>query len=307
MRRSILLVAAALWLAACQHGADSLPAAQRPLPAQLSATQRLQWRHLPLQGAPNFRDLGGYLTADGRSVKWGMVYRSGALNKLDAGDQAYLERLGLKRIVDFRAPDEVEDAPDRLGPSLAPAVLHLPIGFKGLNVRQFSKRILHGDTAGLHFDTLLVDANQAMVRQFSPVFHDWLHGLVTDEASPQVFHCTAGKDRTGFAAAVLLLSLGVPKDTVMQDYLASNAYLEASNARSMRMIRIFSLFRTDPDSVRPLMIVEPRYLDAAFDAMQQDYGSIDGYLRQALGVDDAFREQLRQRFLEPLAATAGGS
>jgi len=307
LRRSILLVAAALWLAACQHGADSLPAAQRPLPAQLSATQRLQWRHLPLQGAPNFRDLGGYLTADGRSVKWGMVYRSGALNKLDAGDQAYLERLGLKRIVDFRAPDEVEDAPDRLGPSLAPAVLHLPIGFKGLNVRQFSKRILHGDTAGLHFDTLLVDANQAMVRQFSPVFRDWLHGLVTDEASPQVFHCTAGKDRTGFAAAVLLLSLGVPKDTVMQDYLASNAYLEASNARSMRMIRIFSLFRTDPDSVRPLMIVEPRYLDAAFDAMQQDYGSIDGYLRQALGVDDAFREQLRQRFLEPLAATAGGS
>ena len=299
LHRSMLLAVAALCLAACQHGADSLPAAQRPLPAQLPAAQRPQWRHLPVQGAPNFRDLGGYVTVDGRPVKWGLLYRSGALNKLDAGDQAYLERLGLKRIVDFRAPDEVEDAPDRLQPPLAAAVLHLPIGFKGLNVRQFNKRILHGDTAGLHFDTLLVDANQAMVRQFSPVFRDWLHGLVTDEGSPQLFHCTAGKDRTGFAAAVLLLSLGVPKDTVMQDYLASNAYLEAANARSMRMIRVFSLFRTDPDSVRPVMIVEPRYLDAAFDAMQQDYGSIDGYLRQALGVDDALREQLRQRFLEP--------
>ncbi len=244
--------------------------------------------------APNFR-LGGYLTADGRSVKWGLVYRSGALNKLDAGDQAYLERLGLKRIVDFRAPDEVEDAPDVDVRSPPPCCI-CRSSSRASTCCQFNKRILHGDTAGLHFDTLLVDANQAMVRQFSPVFRDWLHGLATDDGSPQLFHCTAGKDRTGFAAAVLLLSLGVPRDTVMQDYLASNAYLEASNARSMRMIRIFSLFRTDPDTVHPLMIVEPRYLNAAFDAMRQDYGSIDGYLRQALGVDDVFREQLRQRF-----------
>ena len=302
----MLLLAAALCLAACQHGAASLPAAQRPLPAQMPEAERAQWRHLPLRGADNFRDLGGYLTADGRSIKWGLVYRSNALNKLDAGDQAYLERLGVKRIVDFRAPDEVQDAPDQLTPQLTAAVQRLPIEFKGLNVRQFSKRILHGDTAGLRFDTLLVDANQAMVRQFSPVFRDWLHGLAADGGSPQVFHCTAGKDRTGFAAAVLLLSLGVPKDTVMQDYLASNAYLEAGNARSMRMIRIFSLFRTDPGIVRPLLIVEPRYLDAAFGAMQQDYGSIDGYLRQALGVDDAFREQLRQRLLEPAPVTPAG-
>ncbi len=302
-----LALFAVLWLAACQHGAESLPAAQRPLPAQLPAAERAQWRHLPLQGAPNFRDLGGYRSADGRSVKWGLLYRSNALDKLSEADQAYLERLGLQRIVDFRAADETEDAPDRLAPPLATAVLHLPIEFKGLNVRQFRRRILHGDTAGLRFDTLLVDANQAMVRQFSPVFRDWLHGLTADGGAPQVFHCTAGKDRTGFAAAVLLLSLGVPRDTMMQDYLASNAYLEAANTRSMCLMRVFSLFRTDPASVRPLLIVEPQYLDSAFGAMQQDYGSIDGYLQQALGVDAAFRQQLRERFLEPAATPAGVS
>jgi protein-tyrosine phosphatase len=297
-----LVLLTVLALAACQRGPDSLPAAQRPLPTELPAAQRLQWRHLPLAGAPNFRDLGGYRSADGRSVRWGLVYRSDALDKLSDADQAYLRRLGLRRVVDFRAADEVEDAPDRLAPPLAGEVVHLPIAFAGLNVRQFTRRIMHGDTAGLHFDTLLVDANVAMVRQFSPVFRDWLHSLVADGATPQVFHCTAGKDRTGFAAAVLLLSLGVPRDTVMQDYLASNDYLRARNARSMRMMRLFSLFRADPDSVRPLMMVEPRYLDAAFAAMIQDYGSIDAYLQQALGVDAALREQLRQRFLEPAAS-----
>ncbi len=304
LRRSCLILSTVLWLAACQHGAESLPAAQRPLPAQLPAAERTQWRHLPLQGAPNFRDLGGYRGADGRMVKWGLLYRSNALDKLSVEDQAYLGRLGLRRIVDFRAADETADAPDRLAVPLAAAVVHLPIEFKGLNVRQFRQRILHGDTAGLHFDSLLVDANQAMVRQFSPVFRDWLHGLLADGGAPQVFHCTAGKDRTGFAAAVLLLSLGVPRDTVMQDYLASNAYLEAANARSMRLMRIFSLFRTDPASVRPLLIVAPQYLDAAFGAMQQDYGSVDAYLQQALGVDAAFRQQLREHFLEPAASPA---
>lgn len=304
LRRSGLILFTVLWLAACQHGAESLPAGQRPLPAQMAAAERTQWRRLPVRGAPNFRDLGGYRSADGRSVKWGLLYRSNALDKLGEQDQVYLGLLGVRRIVDFRAADEIEDAPDRLAPPLADAVLHLPIEFKGLNVRQFRQRILQGDTAGLHFDTLLVDANQAMVRQFSPVFRDWLHGLPADGGAPQVFHCTAGKDRTGFAAAVLLLSLGVPRDTVMQDYLASNAYLEAANARSMRLMRIFSLFRTDPASVRPLLIVEPQYLDAAFDAMQQDYGSIDAYLQQALGVDDAFRQKLRERFLEPAASPA---
>src|SRR5882757_6043336 len=109
-----LVLMAALGLAACRHGAESLPAAQRPLPAQMPAAERAQWRHLPLQGAPNFRDLGGYRSADGRSVKWGLLYRSNALDKLDSGDQAYLERLGLRRIVDFRAADETADAPDRL-------------------------------------------------------------------------------------------------------------------------------------------------------------------------------------------------
>jgi protein-tyrosine phosphatase len=285
----MLLAVAALCLAACQHGADSLPAAQRPLPAQLPAAQRLQWRHLPLQGAPNFRDLGGYLTADGRSLKWGLLYRSGALDKLDAGDKAYLERLDLKRIVDFRAPDEVEDAPDRLQPPLAAAVLHLPIGFKGLSARQFSKRILHGDTAGLHFDTLLVDANQAMVRQFSPVFRDWLHGLATDDGSPQLFHCTAGKDRTGFACALILHTLGVSDDVIAEDYLLTNRYYRRDPNNGSEL----------PDDVKNVLgTVQASFLGAAFEAIDADYGDLETYLRDGLGLGHAERTSLESRYLQ---------
>jgi protein-tyrosine phosphatase len=158
---------------------------------------------------------------------------------------------------------------------------------------------MSGDTQGLNLDGALEQGNIKFVREFTPVFRDWLHGLVDTADGSQIFHCTAGKDRTGLAAALFLLSLGVPEDQVMTDYLASNVYLADKNEKSLWKMRIFSLGRADTEGVKPMMEVRRGYLQAAFDTMRTDYGSIDNYLREGLGVDDAFREQLRARYLEP--------
>lgn len=293
------VLAVALALSACSRGPDSLAPEQRYVTSELPASARIGFRHLPVQGAPNFRDLGGYSTSDGRLVKWGMLYRTDSLSELSADDQKYLERLNIRRIVDFRIPDEAADAPDKLPPDLRVRYVNMPVGFNNGNYNEFVKKIMSGDTQGLNLERALEDANVKFVREFTPTLRDWLHGLVETGDGAQVFHCTAGKDRTGLAAALFLLSLGVTKDQVMQDYLASNAYLQQKNAKSLLKMRVFSLGRADTKGVQPMMEVRRSYLQAAFDTMQQDYGSIDNYLHEGLGVDDAFRERLRAIYLEP--------
>lgn len=294
------LLAVVLSVAACSHGPDSLAPDQRYITSELPATARVGFRHLPVSGAPNFRDLGGYTTSDGRTVKWGALYRTDALNELTDDDQRYLERLNIQRVVDFRVPDEAGEAPDKLPASLRERYLNMPVGFNNGNYSEFVKKIMSGDTQGLDLTNALEQGNAKFVREYTPVFRDWLHGLTATADGSQIFHCTAGKDRTGLAAALFLLSLGVPQDQVMQDYLASNAYLQDKNAKSLWKMRIFSLGRADTKGVKSLMEVRQSYLQAAFETMQKDYGSIDNYLREGLGVDDAFREQLRARYLEPV-------
>ena len=115
---------------------------------------------------------------------------------------------------------------------------------------------------------------------------------------PLLFHCTAGKDRAGFGAALALLAVGVPRETVMQDYLLSNAFSAAHTERTLRVLRVVSFFRTDPDEVRPLFEARREYLESAFRAIDEDYGGTDAYLRRGLGVDDALLSRLRENLLE---------
>ncbi|AOE87344.1 tyrosine-protein phosphatase [Pseudomonas sp. TCU-HL1] len=270
-------------------------------PADQPADSRL----LPLQGAANVRDLGGYRTEDGRRVKWGLLYRGGALDKLTEHDQQHLQRLGLQRVVDLRSPAEIDDAPDRLPPDLLARRIELPVTAGNLDIRDLTRRIHAGDLASLDLQDILMEGNRSFVREHAGIFRDWLHGLLNDQSAPVLFHCTAGKDRTGYAAAVLLLALGVPEATVMQDYMASNQYLAEKNLRIAEQVRQASGGRTDPALLQSLLGVEPRYLQAAFDAMREEQGSVDAYLRQTLGLDDATRAGLQERFLE--VATEAGS
>lgn len=280
-------------------GASSLGSVAR---AALDAPVR-HVRHPPIAGAPNFRDLGGYRAVDGRTVRWGVLYRSDALSDLTDHDRRYLLRLNIGRVVDFREPDEIARDPDRLPPVLANRSTNLPVGESVGDHTTVDPSLSQQGTASAFNDlsnedklrsidkALTTEMYPDFVRHATPAYRAWLHGLLDTPGAAQVFHCTGGADRTGFAAAVLLLVLGVPKDTVVKDYLLTNRYLFIPKGRAI-------LDKRMDIKLPATMQLHPKYLQAAFDQMTRDYGSVDNYLRQGLGVDDIFRESLRMRYLE---------
>lgn len=279
-----------------------LPFAGRPyleIALPDGGTHPLAERQIPLEGAANFRDLGGYRTVDGRQTQWGRVFRSGQLSDLSDEDVATLDDLGISLVCDFRSPAEREARPDRLPEADPPAVLNAEIYTPGVDPSELESKIISGDLDDVDLPNLLVEGNRAFVTKFSDRYRAMFDHLLEEKNLPAVLHCTAGKDRAGMAAALVLLAVGVPEEVVMQDFLLTNHYTHDDIQRSLAIIWVASLFRSNPGEVEPLLRVEPRYLQAGFDAMRQQNGSIDAYLRDALGLTDEKREKLKALLLQP--------
>ncbi|MFB9326807.1 tyrosine-protein phosphatase [Paenibacillus aurantiacus] len=257
-------------------------------------------RKLPLKGVTNFRDLGGYRTTDGHTVKWGKLFRADEMAGLTVADIAYLQKLGLKTNVDYRTSSEVKAKPD---PVIAGVTYVSNPAFKettGSSGTDIFSLISSGhlDQLGEPGD-ILIQANRQMVQ--SPEAYKALFELLLDPANQAlVQHCTAGKDRTGFGSALILLALGVPKETVVEDFLLSNTYREAYNKAAVDGI-VKQLKLTDEKTIevfKALMDVRPEYIEAAFDEMEKTYGSVDGFLEKGIGLTAENRAQLKKMYLE---------
>jgi protein-tyrosine phosphatase len=263
MRKSIVLVAAG---AALLSGVGVSAAT----PTTVTAVN--------LAGAKNFRDLGGYSTADGHTVRAGLVYRSNKLSELTDADVQSLADLGVTLDVDLRNVVERYEDPDRIPATTRYQVADVISLDHGLRfhdsatvtlVKALAAGLLNGSgnlgqSIGYPFMVDFVGADHA--------FGDLLRGIAGNSGAV-VFHCTAGKDRTGWGAAVLLSVLGVPRATVESDFMLSNDKLG------------------DPEAV------ELSWLAAAFDEVDHLYGSMDAYVHQGLGLDDATINALRARLL----------
>lgn len=260
--------------------------------------EHVKRRHVVLDGAHNFRDIGGYATEDGHHVRWGMFYRSDALSELTDADLAKLHELRIKLVCDFRSPGEKAEEPDRLPAEGPPEMLELPILDDSFSPAVFREKITSGDLGDMDLRQMMIEGNRLFATRYAPRYAEMFERLTRPEQLPALVHCTAGKDRTGFAAAVLLRTLGVPEATVYEDFLLSNHYTAAQIERMVWIIRLVSLFRTDPEQVRPVLGVERAYLEAAFAAIQEQYGGFDAYRREALGLDDAETAAFRQLALE---------
>lgn len=253
--------------------------------------EHVERRHVVLEGAHNFRDLGGYETSDGRSVRWGLLYRSDALADLTDADVAKVGELGIRLVCDFRGPSEKAEAPDRLPVENPPQVAALEID---VDAAKFRERIFSGDLDDLD----LVEANRQFARKYTHQYRSMFERITREENLPALVHCTGGKDRAGFASALILRSLGVPLDTVYEDFLLTNHYTADRIEMGVALVRLRSLFRADPDKLRALMGVDRENLEAAFGAVDDEWGSFDAYRRDVLGVSDAELEAFRNLALE---------
>jgi protein-tyrosine phosphatase len=280
--------------------ASGLPRDRRPyfeLVADSGESVIVAERLLPLEGAHNFRDLGGLPTEDGRRVRWGRIYRSDHLGNLTDRDLKYLERLGIRTICDFRGADERESDPDRFGASGIPRTINPAIADERFAFGEIQSRIINGDLGSLDFGNLLIEENRAFAKNYTDQYAEFLSILEDDANLPVVFHCTAGKDRAGFAAFLVLRALGVSEDHAVRDYMLTQRYTQAYIDDTLQTIRFVSLFKTDIERVRPLLDVRAEYIHAAIDALESDYGSVDAYLDQALHFGPEKRAALRTRLL----------
>lgn len=241
-------------------------------------------RRLALQGSTNFRDLGGYAGRDGRTVRWRRLFRSDHLGELSAQDVASLSGLGLTRVCDFRGAQE------RMAHAcVLPGVVVHALTIEPTVVQGMQSLLAAGQALTV---AATVELMQQTYRDFvldnSPRFAQLFAQLLQDD-TPLVFHCTAGKDRTGFAAALILSALGVPRPVVMQDYLLTNDFY--------RQPKAVSGFASQ-EVLDVLWKVQPEFLEAGLQTVEARHGSLDNYLEKELGLGRAQRQRLEQLYLE---------
>ncbi|WP_416971308.1 tyrosine-protein phosphatase [Streptomyces sp. 4F14] len=265
-------------------------------------TQQIPSTEPELAGVRNFRDVGGLPTTDGRRVRHGVLYRSGHLAHATEEDAAFLASLGLHTVFDFRnAADHKLEGPDIELPGTRNVNLPLSDPADGAEfwtmVRdgriEELREILGGDRAAGR----MIASYRTIVKVRTPE-HSQVLAALADDSAPALMHCAAGKDRAGLSIAVTLLALDVERDAIVADYLESNA-----------THRRYQLRRTDGSTppardpeitalLSPLFEARAEYLQAGFDAMEEQWGSMEAYLEQGLGVTPQLRARLKDRFLE---------
>jgi protein-tyrosine phosphatase len=250
-------------------------------------------RHLPFDGTPNFRDYGGYLTKDGRSVKWRQLFRSGQLSSLTAEDQNQFERLDIQLVFDFRRVEECERDPSIFPAAAIPKVVGLPID-PGSSI-SFFDNIATGNISAQEMAEFMCVVNREFVLDQGDNYRKMFSHLLNQSQGGSLVHCAAGKDRTGFAAAMVLSALGVPKETIFADYMLTADYLSVD--REIDRIQEKYQWTGDADAFRPMLEVHESYLQAAFDAIDQNFPSVEVYLEEILGLGQSECELLQGRYL----------
>lgn len=249
----------------------------------------------------NFRDFGGYKTRDGHVVKKGLLYRSAGLSTATEGDLKEMTALGIKTVCDLRGQKESSDEPDRIFGGTGVRWIHAPINVSLHNARGFIVylfSLLLGKTRRLDFGESAMEGYRAYVTKFRQLFSEIIKMVSDSNNLPILIHCKAGKDRTGFASSLILSLLGVPFETVMEDYLKSNVDLKEFREDTLRKLRVFAIFGFTTEDYLPLFDACSEYLQAAYDQIMHDYGTLGEYAHTGLGLTDDDLARLKSVLLE---------
>jgi len=256
---------------------------------------------LDIASVPNLRDLGGYETNDGSTVVKGLVYRSNQLAPISPEDMKKFAELGLKNDYDLRTEAERTPLPDQLPPGVNNVWLNVlkdASGTAPANILALMQNPKEGNKAlgDGKIEATFIQSYRDFVSLPSAknAYHELFTSLANQNKLPALFHCTTGKDRTGWAAAALLTLLDVPKETVMKDYLRSNDYILPLYKK---VIDAFVDGGGEPSIPQAIFGVKVEYLEASFDEMQTKYGTIENYFSEGLGIDAATQNALRDLYL----------
>jgi len=301
MRVVALPLAALLLLPACQE-ASAPPATEQAL-APVEANKVAlddERRVLDLEGGVNFRDLGGYATEDGRITKWETVYRSGSPAGLTQADYAELSRRGIRTFCDFRDNEERASEPNGY------VAANTDVEYWTRDYAQDSgdlMAVLGGPDAGAEKSRNMLIGFYRTLPEDQAESYRQMFRYLAEGRTPLAFNCTAGKDRAGTGAALLLTLLGVPRETVVADYALSDdfvdykAQMEETAAKNPSYA---ALAKLPWEIVEPLVASDPAYIESAFSALEEKYGSVDAFIEQELDVTSEMKRRIWANLTEPV-------
>ncbi|GAA3409959.1 tyrosine-protein phosphatase [Paenibacillus hodogayensis] len=265
-------------------------------------------RIIPFEGTHNFRDMGGYPTIDGRKVKYGLFYRSDELSRLSEKDLESLQSLNIRTIFDYRDDDEAQKKPD----PVIPDVMNIRIPAIEAELRPRMNMPSDSESAGKEgyffinlikngfFKSFRGDETMTTLYTKLPIKNPSYKRLMETIQNPDnlglLHHCTAGKDRTGIGAALILLALGVPENTVMEDYLLTNETMKAFNRNLLERLAAHA-DEAELQNIGHMLEIKEAYMDAALGSIKQTYGDYETYFSEEFGLTKSRREALQNRCL----------
>jgi protein-tyrosine phosphatase len=251
---------------------------------------------IQIKKVTNFRTVGNMKNVDGRTLKEGKFYRSAHLHKLNKKSFEEIEKLGIKEIIDLRNSKEIAEKPDQL-PSAVNYKKYSAFEDEGDQLAQAKKLVLKGKVNASDADKRMISFYREYVTE-NPETIKRIITEILESKDPVLYHCTAGKDRTGITTALILTILKFDKETIYNEYLLSNNYRKELVQKRLRLANTLHFLypKMDLKVLEKLSWVEKRYLDAAFEEIDKKYGSADTYIQQALGISDSKRNEYIRKF-----------
>lgn len=246
-------------------------------------------RNINIPGIQNFRDLGGYKASRGKNVRWGMLYRSAQIDSIDCSSFRELKNIGIKTIIDLRSESELHNYPP-LQDGFHVVHISIPTGNMENILREIQEGKIKTDTIYRMVETM----NRELVANYQKEFKEIFDILQDKENYPAILHCSSGKGRTGVVSALVLASLGVNADIIMEDYRLSNDYFNIPKASKYA----YKLPVYSQEAITTLFSAKEDFLNAAKEEIERNYGDVNTYLRKGIGLNKADIHQLRGILLE---------
>lgn len=250
-----------------------------------------------LEGTDNTRDLGGYMTTCNKTVKKNLLFRSDRFDKITKEDQKKLIDLGIKRVIDFRSQTEKDKSPNNLPSEIDIVEIEINSDKK---VTDDLNTLLKEDTKENNekIKKFLIEANRDFIVDMADNFKFFLKFIINNE-TPTCFHCSAGKDRTGFATFLIYTILGVPRDIILEDYLKSNNYIsETIEETKFKVADILNVPHEKADKLLPLLYVDISYITSAIEEAEKRYGTIENFIIKKLGITPGLQQKFKDYMLE---------